>query len=176
MTTEFKKGDKVRYTAAYGDYSEPRCKGAEGVVVEVLGVDEVRVDWAETENRRPSLVVFPQNLEVIEESAPKVGDRVRLVHEGVVTDITRGSVYLDGKSRVLGQGETVEILERAPKAYAPGTFVTSPTGSFLPMARTADGKWLNVTAGVETYYNDASIQRFIDRGDLVVTHEPPQSA
>lgn len=60
--TEFKVGDRVRYTDAFNGM-DPKLIGAEGTVREQLGHTNVRVDW---DGGRSPRGVFPGNIEKIE--------------------------------------------------------------------------------------------------------------
>jgi len=124
--TEFKKGDKVTHCDEYfsGTFT----------VLAQYGRD-VTVDDVEGRRRYFSAT----NLTKVEEPKPavKVGDRVRLVHEGVVTGtsgtgISR-SLQINGSARLLGKGETVEILERAPEPVKAGTVAASADAVYVQL-------------------------------------------
>lgn len=173
---DFKKGDKVTHPFSPGVYT---------IAYDCYGHDaRIAVD-SDTGSRHH---FRGSNLTKVapEPYTPQVGDKVRVtrVREGVVSSLTIGGFDVkrtdtsafwqdnqDGESKV----ELIEKAPEPPKPFRAATFVTSPTGTYSPMARTNDGEWINVSVGVETVYDDVAIRNLIDSGSLVVTHEPPTS-
>lgn len=81
--TEFKVGDRVRYTGNISNH----LRGHVGVVIDFNSANNVNVNWGEMGERG----VFPENIELVEprRDTPKVGDTVRVVLEGKVTYVSK---------------------------------------------------------------------------------------
>lgn len=166
----FKKGDRVRVVGL-----TDRWNGLEGVATgEVSRPGKATFHFVDIPGERPARFSFlASQLELIVDETPKVGDRVRLVHEGVVTDISgRDSgrtLLIDGHARILGKGETVEILERAPQPYIRGTVALFKTSGALPLIRGTDGAWRNHGGEIAEGVTDKRVRT---SGEYKVIHEP----
>lgn len=166
----FKKGDRVRVVGL-----TDRWNGLEGVATgEVSRPGKATFHFVDIPGERPARFSFlASQLELIVDETPKVGDRVRLVHEGVVTGTsgfgTGRALLIDGGARILGKGETVEILERAPEPYIRGTVALYDTTGSLPLIRGVDGAWRNHGGAIAEGVTDKRVRT---SGEYKVIHEP----
>jgi hypothetical protein len=169
--SDFNQGDRVRYVAG-PDYFVRDRVGEEGTVVGEPDGKSIDVDFG----YRHPVGVYLSNLELVERSAPAVGDRVRVVHEGVVSSVDGKyfSLEADGDFEFYdepGTSMTVEILERAPKpveTYPVGTVAISRLAPETPAVR-GDERWHGVNGDDWSRLDDKTVR---ENPHFTVVHEP----
>ena len=178
--TKFKKGDRV---TAFTNYTRPDLRQEYVLAADVEKPEKWVTADVKTLGGRVTQV-WSDSLRLVEPYTPQVGDKVRLVVEGVVKPLETGKFLVETEPgegwRVYGKTDyTLELLEKAPepKTYRVGTVVegAEPNNGYAPLARTKTGKWYHLEANVLTGLTDKSVQQEIESGDRRVAYEPPTS-
>lgn len=103
----------------------------------------------------------------------KVGDRVRVTHEAVVSEIDGDYFSLEGDGEFEyhdkpGTSMKVEVLERKPEPFRVGTVLQTNNG----IAFKRDAGWIWAHGGDSTL-DDAHHRHMVDRGRTKIVYAPP---
>jgi hypothetical protein len=175
---DFEKGDRVRGNThrdpGWGDVLEGTVVTV-GSLTTALKLSDGSSGFVYTESLEPAPAEWEKEL-LGADDGPKVGDRVRFVHEGVVTYLGEAWVEIDNSARVLGKGERVEVLERKPTLRVGTLIRDDDDGLYLidggpePVFAEGSDPFRSIT-----YPTVASIESAVRAGTAKIIHEPPSS-